>query len=376
MTATAQAPTNGATAAPQFPMAERLIEKINEGNPRHRAMPADLQAKIDLAKALVASGLCPKIKKGRDEIPMTVEQVVVSLQLGDELGLAPLQAVQGIDVVYGRPAPRYQIMLAVVQSSGKLESYREDTTEERSTVTAKRRGMPDPITFTFSMEDAVRAELLGNPSWKKYPRDMLRNRAGGRTLKTAFADVLAGIALEDELEAEAADRQEAAEKSFRVPAAELSDLKAHVSRAFAGDAPGFISLYRSATGVEPPLNEKGLVVWDRLADLGRSAWTALYAAVKARGAAPAKAPAPAARPAPASAKAPAPAPAAAPAGKPFASEVAALATAYSADPERMKRAATLAKVDLEAMTQTGLDDLGNALRALDADDDARSDAAE
>lgn len=374
MTATAQAPTNGATAG-QFPGAERLLEKIQQGNPRHRAMPADLAAKMELAKVLIESGLCPKVGRKDSRRDMTVAEVTVILQCGDELGLAPLQSVQGIAVVEGRPSPMYQVMLAVVRSSGKLEDYCEDVDESRAIVTVKRVGDARSHSVPFSLDDARRAGITGNPMWSKYPRDMLRNRAGGRVLKIIFADVLAGIALEDEIEAEMAARQETSEAAFRVPAAELSDLRARAARAFAGDVPGFVAFYRGAVGAEPPLNEAGLVLWDRLADLGRTAWTSLYSAMRARGAAPAKAAAPAVRPTPSPAPAKAPAPAPAHAGKPFAQEVDALASAYNADPERMKRAAFLAKVDLDAMTQAGLEDLGNALTALDQADEERAGAA-
>ena len=251
------------------PAAERLFEKIQQGNPRHRAMPADLQGKWEMAEALLGSGLCPKVGRKSDRRDMTVQEVFVMLQLGDELGLAPMQAVQGIAVVEGRPAPMYQVMLAVCRSSGKLEEYREDIDEERAIVTVKRVGDPEPLTATFSHKDAVRAGLLANPTWQKYPRDMMRNRAGGRALKIAFADVLAGIALEDEIEAELADRADAKAAMWTLTPAMVAALNGLVAqkkippeewKRLKLDAAGGARIEVSSVGVPSYTREQ----WERL----------------------------------------------------------------------------------------------------------------
>jgi hypothetical protein len=317
MTATAQAPTNGATAA-QYPMAERLIEKINEGNPRHRSMPADMDAKFRLAETMLKSGLCPQ----NDKRPLTVEQVFIMLQLGDELGVAPMQAVQGIAVVHGRPSVMYQLMLAVVQGSGKLESYREETTEESSTVTVKRRGFADPVVFTFSMQDAVRAQLLSNPTWKKYPRDMLRNRAGGRALKIAFADVLAGVALEDEAEDAAQERAEEKAAAWVLRAEDVSALKRLIA---AKKIPGadLKDIAQAATG-----GRQIAVGANGVPDYSRAEWEAYEGAVRSWQ--PKRAPAPqqaqAAQSAPATSN-----------GEPSAEDIEAIRAAEEAEAEAQSR---------------------------------------
>ena len=48
-------------------------------------------------------------------------------------------------------------------------------------------------TFEFSMEDAKRAELLANPSWKKYPKNMLFARCFSDMARTLFPDAIGGI---------------------------------------------------------------------------------------------------------------------------------------------------------------------------------------
>jgi len=353
VTATAQAPTNGATTS-QFPNAERLLEKINEGNPRHRAMPADMAAKLELAKTLQASGLCPTVGRKDDRRPMSVEQIFVALQLGDELGLAPLQSVQGIAVVEGRPTPMYQTMLAVVQGSGKLEAYREETTEESSTVTVKRRGMADPISFSFSIADADRAGLRRNPVWGKFPRDMLRNRAGGRALKIAFADVLAGVALEDEAEDEAAVRADAKAAAWILRAEDVSALK-RLMAAKKIPADDLKAIAQAATG-----GRQVSVGSNGVPDYSRSEWEVYEAAVRSWAPKGAPAAAPPAQQAPA-----APAPV---------SRLADVARTYNADAARMAEAARRAGVDLAKADDAAVNAIENALTAMDQADDAAAEA--
>ena len=394
MTATAAAP-RAATPTPYTPdpnapppagmnnpAAERLFEKINNGNPRHRAMPADLQGKLDLADALLEADLVP-YKDGKTKL--TRAQVAIILQLGDELGLAPLQAVQGCAIVHGRPGPMYQTALAVVQASGKLESYEEidgDLDEEGRpifvNVTVKRVGAAKPVTMRFSWKDAIRAGLLKNPTWTKYPRDMLRNRAGGRALKIGFADVLAGIALADELEDALASRQEATDAAFVVPASEMQEVRAAVARAAAAktlDGDGLADLYRRAVGAEIPRDSAGVTDWTAIGRLGRAGWTAFATAVRAAASAlPARvgragAPAPTAAP---RQEAPTPRPSAAPApAKSIADRAREIGARY-----RLDEAALLATVRsstphtaLEQLTDGDLEMLDEVLGARDAASD-------
>ena len=372
MTATAAAPRAATPtldpntpppAGQNNPAAERLFEKIQQGNPRHRAMPADMDEKWRLAETLLASGLCPKVGRKSDRRDMTVQEVFVMLQLGDELGLAPMQAVQGIAVVEGRPAPMYQTMLAVCRSSGKLESYAEDITEERAVVTVKRLGDSAPLSATFSLKDAVRAQLLGNPTWQKYPRDMLRNRAGGRALKIAFADVLAGIALEDEIEDALADRADEKASRWKLTREMVAKLNADVAqRKIPADEWKRMKL-QAAAGAKIEVSSDGVPTYTR------EQWERLEASVQTfAGATPARGAAPQAQAEPeteTAAATPAPAPATPP--KLVAERARSIGRKYGLD-----EAALLATVrsstphtSLDQLTEGDLEMLDEVLAARD-----------
>ena len=157
--------------------------------------PKNLSEAMQLANILADSTIVPKDFIGKPG------NVLIACQWGMELGLAPLQAMQSIAVINGRPAIWGDAMLALVQASGKLEDISEEITEdgETATCTIRRRGKPEPVKRSFTMAEAKRAGLAGKQGpWQQYPRRMLQLRARGFALRDAFADVLRGVAIAEE----------------------------------------------------------------------------------------------------------------------------------------------------------------------------------
>lgn len=144
------------------------------------------------AKAICESGFAPK---GMEK----PESILVAIQLGAELGLTPMAALQNTAVINGRPAIYGDAALALVRSSGLLVSYKEEIVGEGGSdsfgfrVTAVRNG--DQMTVeTFTVGDAKRAKLWGKAGpWTDYPQRMLRFRARGYALRDLFGDVLKGL---------------------------------------------------------------------------------------------------------------------------------------------------------------------------------------
>lgn len=128
---------------------------------------------------------------------------MLAIQCGAEIGLAPLQALQSIAVVNGRPAVYGDAALAVVKASHVCEYVTEavdgDGEQMVATCTAKRRGYPSPTVVTFTVADAKKAGLWGKQGpWSQYPRRMLQMRARGFALRDAFPDVLKGLVTAEE----------------------------------------------------------------------------------------------------------------------------------------------------------------------------------
>lgn len=149
------------------------------------------------AKMVSHSEFAPKDFKGKPE------SCLLAIQHGSEVGLSPMQSLQSIAVINGRPTIWGDAALALVQSSPVCEYVREYTEGEGDNLTAvceaKRRGYPAPTVAKFSMADAKRAGLAGKTGpWSQYPARMLALRARGFALRNAFADALRGLITAEE----------------------------------------------------------------------------------------------------------------------------------------------------------------------------------
>jgi hypothetical protein len=192
---------------------------------------ARLADALEFAKIIHASGLAPK--------GLNVEGVVIAMQMGYEVGLSPMQAVQNIASINGRPAIWGDAQLALVRASGLLEQYAQEAIGEPGTdgrgyrVTVKRTGNP-PASEEFTVADAKRAGLWGKAGpWTQYPQRMLLFRARGFILRDQFGDVLKGLRSAEEVMDEPVEKDVTAAGSDR-PAPE-SRLKA--KREKAAEAP-------------------------------------------------------------------------------------------------------------------------------------------
>ena len=153
---------------------------------------ASLDEAYRFANAVVASGFAPR---GMEK----PESVLIAIQLGMELGMTPMSALQNTAVINGRPAIYGDAALALVRASGQLVSYSETEIGEAGkdsqgwTVTVKRDGF-DAASETFTVADAKSAKLWGKSGpWTDYPRRMLKFRARGFILRDQFGDILKGL---------------------------------------------------------------------------------------------------------------------------------------------------------------------------------------
>jgi hypothetical protein len=161
---------------------------------------------------LAKSQMVPKAYQGKPE------DVLVAVQWGRELGLAPLQALQNIACINGKPSVYGDAAMALVQASPVCENIEEYFEAEGSpnpvaVCVAHRRGRT-PVTVKFSVEDAKRAGLWGKTGpWQAYPKRMMQMRARGFALRDAFPDVLKGLITVEE----AQDYPSSGEKDITPP---------------------------------------------------------------------------------------------------------------------------------------------------------------
>lgn len=170
--------------------------------------PQSLDEALRFADMLSKSSMVPKDYQGNPA------NCVIAMQWGMEIGLQPLQAMQNIAVINGRPAIWGDAMLAIVRGSGLLESITEDPTADGCTCTVKRRGDAEAVTREFTIEDAKKAGLYGKQGpWQQNPKRMMQMRARAFALRDVFTDVLRGIHVAEIAQDEPVEKDITAESS-------------------------------------------------------------------------------------------------------------------------------------------------------------------
>ena len=169
------------------------IVPVEQSNRQFDLSPQTFEQALTFSKYLADSDLVPKDFKGKPA------NCLIAMQWGMELGLKPLQALQNLAVINGRPALWGDAVLAIVRSSPLYEYVNESDDGETATCRVKRKGEPEQVR-TFSMDDARKAGLTGKQGpWTSYPRRMRQMRARAFALRDVFPDVLRGMPVAEEL---------------------------------------------------------------------------------------------------------------------------------------------------------------------------------
>ena len=159
--------------------------------------PATITEAIQFSEMLASSQMVPKAYQNKPQ------DIMVCVQWGYEIGLAPMQALQNIAVINGKPSVYGDAAMALVQASPVCEDIEEyfegeGTTNPIAVCVAKRKGRK-PVVAKFSVEDAKRAGLWGKQGpWTAYPKRMMQMRSRGFALRDAFPDVLKGLITAEE----------------------------------------------------------------------------------------------------------------------------------------------------------------------------------
>ena len=153
--------------------------------------PTNLTEAMDFAKVIAQSPMVPDAYRGQPA------NVLVAVQWGYELGLAPMQALQNISVINGKPSIWGDSMLALVKAHPAFRGIKEYMDGEVAVCIVKRalpNGEIEETKKTFSMAEAKHAKLTGKAgAWQNYPNRMLQLRARGFALRDSFPDAIKGL---------------------------------------------------------------------------------------------------------------------------------------------------------------------------------------
>jgi hypothetical protein len=173
--------------------------------------PTSLDEGWRLAQMMAKSDLVPKGFRNKPE------DVLVAIQLGAEIGFAPMQALQSIAVINGRPSVWGDGFLALIMASplyrdheeyyevdgARMDGLTAEALKKDTTVavcTFWRRGKPEPVTRRFTIGQAKKAQLFDkrDTPWITYPDRMLLMKARSWAGRDCFPDLLRGIRTAEE----------------------------------------------------------------------------------------------------------------------------------------------------------------------------------
>jgi len=163
-------------------------------------VPKDLIQAIKLSEQIASSDLAPKDYRGKPA------NVLIAMQLGFEIGLAPMQSVQGIAIINGRPLVWGDALLGLVMSHHEYYGKEEESSSTGAKCTLSRKtkdGRIETVVSEFTLKDAEIAGLLSKGGvWKQYPKRMLLWRARTFAIRDLFADVIKGLSTVEEFQHE------------------------------------------------------------------------------------------------------------------------------------------------------------------------------
>ena len=120
----------------------------------------------------------------------TPDQAMALMLIAQAEGLHPAIAARDYHVINNRPTLRADAMLARFQAAGGKVEWGEYTDTRVVGTFSHPQGGSVRIEWTTKM--AQDAGLTRNPTWKSYPRQMLRARCISEGIRTVFPGVVVG----------------------------------------------------------------------------------------------------------------------------------------------------------------------------------------
>lgn len=153
---------------------------------------SSLPDRLAYAQALSGAKLLPEQFRGKPS------DVLLAMEWGAALGMAPMQAINSIHVINGKPGLSANALAALVRREG----HRMRVVGDDKTATASIWRKDDPefeYQVTWTLDMAKRAGLLtGKDNWSKYPGAMLKARAQTAVVRDACPELIIGLPGDDD----------------------------------------------------------------------------------------------------------------------------------------------------------------------------------
>lgn len=128
----------------------------------------------------------------------TPEQAIALMLVAQAEGMHPAIAATHYHVINGRPTLKADAMLSRFQAAGGTVNWKVYTDAEVTGTFSHPQGGRVDITWTVAQAQA--AGLTKNPTWRQYPRQMLRSRCISEGIRTVYPGVTVGVYTPEEVQ--------------------------------------------------------------------------------------------------------------------------------------------------------------------------------
>jgi len=126
------------------------------------------------------------------------EEALALMLIAQAEGRHPAIVARDYHIISGKPTLKADAMLARFQEAGGVVEWKVLTDLEVSAVFTHKSSGSFELSWTIEM--AQKAQLMNNPTWKKFPRAMLRSRVLSEGIRTSYPSVICGTHTPDEVE--------------------------------------------------------------------------------------------------------------------------------------------------------------------------------
>ena len=153
-----------------------------------------------MAKSLAQSNLVPDLYRGQNGFA----NCLVALEIANRMNMSPLQVMQNINIIKGKPSWSSPFVIALIQGCGRFDDFDYVMSGKAETLACKcvavrKRDKKKVEGSTVSMKMAQEEGWTSNKKWRTMPDHMLRYRAATFLGRQHIADLLIGIQTDDEV---------------------------------------------------------------------------------------------------------------------------------------------------------------------------------
>jgi hypothetical protein len=163
---------------------------VRSDDPNAIFSPDGLQVALNVCNQFLKSGSLPQSYK-------TPQSVLIAVQAGRELGMKPMESINGMMIINGQVKLWGTALTGRVTNLGYKIKWGECTAEKASVSIVDPEGEETGVE-TYTIEEAKGANLLGKTNWKGHAKTMLRWRALGNAVKFNFPHLLQGYSLAED----------------------------------------------------------------------------------------------------------------------------------------------------------------------------------